>query len=370
MTRIKTHNPAKVVTGGDSSRALSVGLARQVLDGLADVTLTTPTGGQILQYRTATSSWENVTPDYLNPTNGYTKTEVDNKISTVVTGLEHYEAVLSRADTPPASPAANDLYIVGATPTGLWTGQANNLARWDGTAWQFETPRANESHLVEDVAETWHWNGTAWVKVATATTTGGPAAAGDLWMVGAVQQSLLSEQEFKTLLSVTEQNKWVLADGRDVSSTKYAQVTGRNTVPDLRGAYMRMAGVNASNAAWNGGSLNGFQEDSTARPRTTSLTGTTDDPGTHKHETMLFDEDTRMPWGTGRSVIAIKAAEGDASASYREDIADAGNPAEGPEKAIYTSPAGDHTHTVTIDGGGDAETRPKSYSVNYFIKVN
>jgi hypothetical protein len=31
---------------------------------------------------------------------------------------------------------------------------------------------------------------------------------------------------------------------------------------------------------------------------------------------------------------------------------------------------GDHSHTVQITGGGDAETKPKSYAVNYFIKVN
>jgi hypothetical protein len=31
---------------------------------------------------------------------------------------------------------------------------------------------------------------------------------------------------------------------------------------------------------------------------------------------------------------------------------------------------GSHSHTVQITGGGDAETKPKSYAVNYFIKVN
>jgi hypothetical protein len=33
----------------------------------------------------------------------------------------------------------------------------------------------------------------------------------------------------------------------------------------------------------------------------------------------------------------------------------------------HMDPDGAHTHTIT---GGDAETRPKSMSVNYFIKVN
>jgi len=31
---------------------------------------------------------------------------------------------------------------------------------------------------------------------------------------------------------------------------------------------------------------------------------------------------------------------------------------------------GSHSHTLSVTGGGDTETRPKSYAVNYFIKVN
>jgi hypothetical protein len=323
------------------------------LGGLSDVTLNAPADKQVLQYELTSKQWKNVTPDYLNPTNGYTKTEVDNKIGAVVTGLEHYEAVLSRVDTPPAAPTANDLYIVGATPTGLWTGQANNLARWDGAAWQFEAPKANESHLIESVAETWHWNGTAWVKVATATTTGGPAAAGDLWMVGAIQQSMLTEAEFKSLLNVTEQAKWCLADGRNVSGTKYATTTGRNTVPDLRGAYLRMAGVNATHTGWNGGTLNGYQEDNTARPRNVFTTNST---GNHKHwngKTEYLDDAHVFEYG--KKALNRSGWVGGNTDGFAQGLA-------------ATSTDGSHTHTIT--GGGDAETRPKSYSVNYFVKIN
>jgi hypothetical protein len=317
------------------------------------VTLNAPADKQVLQYETASSQWKNVTPDYLNPTNGYTKTEVDNKLTTLATGLEHYEAVLSRVDTPPAAPTANDLYIVGATPTGLWTGQTNNLARWDGAAWQFEAPKANESHLIESVAETWHWNGTAWVKVAAATTTGGPAAAGDLWMVGAIQQSMLTETEFKSLLNVTEQAKWCLADGRNVAGTKYATATGRNTVPDLRGAYLRMAGVNTTHSGWNGGTLNGYQEDSTARPR---VAFTTDTQGNHKHDSGYYVNDAGKYTKHGFSSSEGNGyVSGNAPGTFDRDLP-------------YTSTNGNHTHTIT--SGGDAETRPKSYSVNSYIKIN
>jgi hypothetical protein len=87
-----------------------------------------------------------------------------------MTGLEHEEAVLSITNQPPASPTVGDLYIAFASPQGAWVGHANELCLWDGTAWQFSAPRTNESHLVEDVGEIWHWNGTKWVKVAQGST--------------------------------------------------------------------------------------------------------------------------------------------------------------------------------------------------------
>lgn len=49
--------------------------------------------------------------------------------------------VISRSlDTPPGTPTAGDRYHTGASPTGLWSGQANKIAVWNGTAWVFYTP--------------------------------------------------------------------------------------------------------------------------------------------------------------------------------------------------------------------------------------
>lgn len=45
-------------------------------------------------------------------------------------------------DTPPGSPTMGDMYAIGSTPTGAWSGQADNLAQWTGAAWQFTTPGA------------------------------------------------------------------------------------------------------------------------------------------------------------------------------------------------------------------------------------
>ena len=45
--------------------------------------------------------------------------------------------------TPPASPVAGQCWVVGAAPTGAWSGRAGALAGWTGTGsgWRFISPR-------------------------------------------------------------------------------------------------------------------------------------------------------------------------------------------------------------------------------------
>lgn len=59
--------------------------------------------------------------------------------------------VLSRAATaPPGSPAAGDVYIPAATATGAWEGHEDELAVWDGSAWQFVEARPGRTVVIED----------------------------------------------------------------------------------------------------------------------------------------------------------------------------------------------------------------------------
>lgn len=94
--------------------------------------------------------------------------------------------------TPPISPANGDTYIVGAAPSGAWTGQANSVAYWavdaqDGTsitpniatgAWEFYAPVEGWQVYDQNTHATWRFNGTIWLMVsalkvtqAAATTT-------------------------------------------------------------------------------------------------------------------------------------------------------------------------------------------------------
>lgn len=70
--------------------------------------------------------------------------------------------VLSLGDnTPPGSPANFDAYILGGSPTGAWSGQANKIAVYaDG--WKFMTPTKGMRLRVADDNYTVEYDGSAW----------------------------------------------------------------------------------------------------------------------------------------------------------------------------------------------------------------
>src|SRR5467141_2085218 len=91
-------------------------------------------------------------------------------------------AVISKTLTaPPGSPANGDRYIVGASPTGAWAGQAKSIAVWttDNPAapsgeWEFYPPKSG--WLVVNLADS-----TAYVYVSsTWTAVGGGGGSSTL----------------------------------------------------------------------------------------------------------------------------------------------------------------------------------------------
>jgi len=82
-------------------------------------------------------------------------------------------ATLSLA-TPPALPAAGDVYIVAASPTGAWAGKAGQVAYFD-TLWRFVVPRAGMTLWVSDAALLYTYNGTGWVASGGSAFTGAAA---------------------------------------------------------------------------------------------------------------------------------------------------------------------------------------------------
>ena len=313
------------------------------LVSLADVDAAKAAAGDILIYN-GVGRWE-AKPQPV-PTTSYTKTEVDTKLTAIVSGIAHGVAVIDLINDPPATPVADEFYIVNTVPTGAWVAHAGALANWNGTAWDFTAPQPNEAHLVESQDAIYHWNGTAWNKIAAGSAA--PPKISEIYMLGDIKQSTLTEPQFKTLLGALEEKNWALADGRDVSTSAWAAITGRTKLPDLRGSYLRMAGQNSTNVAWVGGTLNGYQDDTTRVPRDTSFT--TNSSGSHSHTFQRnagnFSGDTRYQ---DQTFTPINAAT------------------NGVTTTRGINSAGDHTHTIT---GGDTETRPKTFNVNFFLKIH
>lgn len=67
-------------------------------------------------------------------------------------------------NTPAASPAHGDCYIVGASPTGAWAGQAGKFTRWSTTlsAWEFYTPKQGWWVADQTTGNDYYYNGSAW----------------------------------------------------------------------------------------------------------------------------------------------------------------------------------------------------------------
>jgi hypothetical protein len=65
--------------------------------------------------------------------------------------------------TPPGSPADGDRYIVAASPTGAWAGQAGKIAAWQDGAWAFYTAKTGWRIWIEDEAVLVIYNGTSYV---------------------------------------------------------------------------------------------------------------------------------------------------------------------------------------------------------------
>ena len=150
--------------------------------------------------------------------------------------------------------------------------------------------------------------------------------------VGDIRQSILSETIFRSSLSPAEAKTWVICDGRNVSGSDYERLTGESEVPDLRGAYLRMAGTNETitdreGKPWDGGSINTAYQYLTGAPQSQFVT---DNAGNHNR--------------VGDGTHSLSA-----------------------EGVYEIENVGGHTHIIS---GGDKETRPPTYTVNYFVKVD
>lgn len=115
--------------------------------------------------------------------------------------------VLAQQSTPPGTPADGDLYIVGNSPTGAWSGKAQQLARWwsGGPSWEFFVPRNRWSVVLG--TSFYIYNGTAWVPSNASPTLSYniPIDAQYAYPVG------------QTLIDITLGGSWTIDPGVSIS---------------------------------------------------------------------------------------------------------------------------------------------------------
>jgi hypothetical protein len=64
---------------------------------------------------------------------------------------------------PPGSPDEGARYIIGASPTGSWSGHATHVAAWQDGAWAFYVPVAGWLAWVDDESESYLFSGGGWI---------------------------------------------------------------------------------------------------------------------------------------------------------------------------------------------------------------
>lgn len=89
-----------------------------------------------------------------------------NESITAIDMLLHPSVGAGPLNAPPASPQAGQCWLIGAAPTGAWSGRPHHLAAWTAGGWRFAPPhpamriwRSSDGHLLR-------YDGNSWVEPA------------------------------------------------------------------------------------------------------------------------------------------------------------------------------------------------------------
>ncbi|MFG1330216.1 DUF2793 domain-containing protein [Xanthobacter autotrophicus] len=82
-------------------------------------------------------------------------------------GIPTYAAKAAGTVTPPATPVASDLYLIGSAPTGVWAGYAGYLAvATDAGGWRFTAPEQGMRVYDTTADAVWERHSAGWVNIA------------------------------------------------------------------------------------------------------------------------------------------------------------------------------------------------------------
>jgi hypothetical protein len=95
---------------------------------------------------------------------------------TINTALSRIDALMNSGaisrttSTPPGSPAAGDVYIIGPAATGAWAGLEDSIAYYD-SGWKFITPLEGMTLWVNDEDVQYIYDGSTWQSQAIVVYT-------------------------------------------------------------------------------------------------------------------------------------------------------------------------------------------------------
>jgi hypothetical protein len=97
--------------------------------------------------------------------------------------MAQLSAIDHTISTPPSSPNTGDTYIIGASPTGAWSGQANSVTGYY-SGWSIKPPVTGWTAWTRNDSRLLYYNGSVWALLttpkldATATYNPGTIASG------------------------------------------------------------------------------------------------------------------------------------------------------------------------------------------------
>lgn len=123
-------------------------------------------------------------------------------------GLAVYSAKGAGTNTPPSTPAASDLYLVGSAPTGAWAGYAGYLAvATDASGWRFTAPEQGMRVYDRATDAEWVRRSVGWVNLTPvlASALGAANGAASLDGSGKVPTSQLPALAITDVFTVASQ---------------------------------------------------------------------------------------------------------------------------------------------------------------------
>jgi hypothetical protein len=97
-----------------------------------------------------------------------------NEALTLIDALIAPVIEASGVNDPPATPANGQCWLVGAAPTGAWTGAALHLACWTSGGWRLIAPRSGMTVRGVEAGEL-RFDGAIWAGPPMVTVPGGGA---------------------------------------------------------------------------------------------------------------------------------------------------------------------------------------------------